>query len=140
MASERLARIAANRERAERFFASVAASGECFSWGDDDGVAPWEDRFGDMLVPLWPDHRSAVSENEPEAEPGEGPLRLRLSELSLRLERWKSMDVGLAVHPVSGSIAGTYTVTDFVEQLLRGSGDSSEPWAEALAPLRRVLP
>jgi hypothetical protein len=144
MASERVTRIRAGRTRSAAFFTTVAAAGECFTWGDDEGVSPWEDRFGDTLVPVWPDELSAASENEADADPGERPLRLGQDDLAARLGRWKAADVGLAVHPVGGRIAGTYTVPEFVEQLLEATagdeGAAGHRWRDALASLRRVLP
>lgn len=139
-----MARIAANRERSSAFFTSVVATGQCFTWGDEEGVTPWEDRFGDTLVPVWPDEVWAAAENQADADPGERPLRLGLDDLAPRLERWGALDVLLAVHPVGGSIAGTYTVPEFAEQVLnavrRDEDSSQHRWLNDFAALRRVLP
>ena len=144
MASDRLSRIKANKERSAAFFASVLATGDCFTWGDEEGVAPWEDRFGDTLVPIWPDELSAVAENQADADHGERPLRLELVDLAPRLRRWRDLDVGLAVHPVGGSIAGTYTVPQFAQQLLsavaKSHGASQHPWVGEVSTLRPFLP
>lgn len=144
MPSERVARIAANRERSSAFFKSVVATGECFTWGDDEGVAPWEDRFGDALVPVWPDEVSSTGENEADADQGERPLRLGLDDLAPRLQRWGALDVSIAVHPVGGNIAGTFTVPEFVEQMLKavpqGEDARQQLWMDDFRALRRFLP
>lgn len=138
-----LERVAANKSRAAAFFRHVVEQGVCFSWGTDEGVTPWEDRNGDTLLPLWPDEASASSENQDDGEPGERVLERPLDELVSSLRRWADADVGIAVHPVDGHIAGTYSVRDFATRLLDEVPQDqreSAAWMNDPAGLARVLP
>ena len=114
-------------------------TGGCFTWGDEEGVAAWEDAFGNTLVPVWPDAASAAAENEADAEPAERPQRLELRNLAPRLQRWAAQDVLVGVHPLNGNIAGTYSVAQFVRHLLQavpqGEDANEHLWLPDLAPL-----
>jgi hypothetical protein len=145
MAEGRAQRIAENRQRDAAFFRSLAARRTCFSWGDPDGVTPWEDRWRAVLAPLWPDEAAARVENSGDVGPGETPLEIRLEDLPALLRRWKGQDVDIAVHPVGGSIAGTHSVQEFARRVLDAVGGSpsdptAPPWMAEVAALRRLLP
>lgn len=107
-------------------------------------MTAWEDAVGNTLAPVWPDEASATAENEADADSGDGPQRLELCDLAPRLQHWAAQDVLLAVHPLKGSIGGTFSVAEFVAQLLeavpRDGSANEHPWVPHLAPLRRVLP
>src|SRR5688572_23632201 len=88
MSSSRLERVAANKARDAAFFPRVVEQGNCFTWGTDAGITPWEDRNGDTLLPFWPDEASAFSENLDDVEPGEKVLERSLEQLVGGLHRW----------------------------------------------------
>jgi hypothetical protein len=143
MPSSRLERVVANKARDAAFFPRVIEQGRCFTWGTDEGITPWEDRNGDTLLPLWPDEASASFENQDDVEPGEKVLARSLDELVRSLRRWVDADVGIAVHPENGNIAGTYSVRDFATRLLHALSAEqrqSAPWLKDLTGLARVLP
>ena len=143
MPPSRLQQTATDQARAAAFFLHVVEQGTCSTWGTDEGVTPWEDRNGDMLAPLWPDEASASAENQDDVEPGERVLERPLDELVSSLRRWANADVGIAVHPVDGRIAGTYSVRDFATRLLDAVPQDrrgSAAWMRDIAGLTRTLP
>jgi hypothetical protein len=143
MPSSRLERVAANKARDAAFFPRVVEQGNCFTWGTDEGITPWEDRNGDTLLPFWPDEAAASSENQDDVEPGEKVLERPINELVSSLRRWVDADVGIAVHPVDGNIAGTYSVREFASRLLHAipvDQRESAQWVKDLTGLARVLP
>ena len=68
---------------------SVRTRKELWGWGTDEGLIPWGDRSGGMMVALWQSESRAREENEgPDASPDEVPIQFTVTELQAKIPAW----------------------------------------------------
>ncbi|SFK61326.1 DUF2750 domain-containing protein [Geodermatophilus ruber] len=110
-------------------WAAARAQGGLWGWGDADGIVPWTDDSGRIVVPLWTDGRRAEAEAGAGADPGEAPVLLDLEDLLAEIPLWLAAGVSAAgLQSDGGRFLLTLSLPELTEALLRlqvngGPGD-----------------
>jgi hypothetical protein len=93
-----------------------------WAWADDQGISPWEDRHGRILLPLWMSEARATEENQRDAEPGEKAVPYAVSILLEKLDGWEEAGVGaIGLEPRDGAILYSLTPAEFRDFLAGGT-------------------
>jgi hypothetical protein len=81
------------RERIAGIREAARESQGLWSWGTDDGLAPWTDSLGHDVVPLWISAEQATAQNRDGSDPDERPLFLSIDHLLQRIPAWQQAGI-----------------------------------------------
>lgn len=99
----------------------VAATSGFWSWGDAEGVIPWQGPRRSVLAPLWPSRAWAEASNANDSDSGEHPMHLPLTELKAKVDGWcegGGVD-GVALFPYRNRITMTLELDEFRPRLVK---------------------
>ena len=103
----------------------VRSEQRLWAWGSDEGISPWEDRHGRLMLTFWKSESRAIEENQSDMEPGEGAVPYPVTTLLNKLESWAEAGVEVyGLEPRRGKVLYSLDSMEFRSFLL---GESAGP-------------